>query len=316
MDGQLLDQLRAITAEEQAILDGRTTIDRGLYMAGTQDVINSRKLLAAGKLITLRTHTRFIRFPEHAHDFVEVVYMCAGETRHIVNGQAITLKQGELLFLGQRAAHEIDRAEAEDVAVNFIVLPEFFSDTLMAIGEEASPLRHFLVDCLFGRNIGPGYLHFRVAEDRPIQNLVENLLFTLIRETPSRRTVSRMTMTLLFMQLLGHTDKLSWSGQDEVILEVMRYVEENYARGSLTEIAERLSWEISRLSREIHRKTGKTYIQLVQEKRLTQAAFLLRTTDRNVDDVALAVGYENMSYFHRIFRETYGVSPRNYRNAK
>jgi AraC-like DNA-binding protein len=128
--------------------------------------------------------------------------------------------------------------------------------------------------------------------------------------------MSRMTMTLLFMQLLGHTDKLSWSGQDEVILDVMRYVEEQYAQGSLTELADRLHWDVTRLSREIHRKTGKTYIQLVQEKRLTQAAFLLRTTDRNVDDVASAVGYENMSYFHRIFRETYGMSPRNYRIAK
>ena len=316
MDKQLLDQLRAITEEEQAILDGRTTIDRGLYMTGNQPVVNSKKLLAAGKLITLRTHTRFIQFPEHGHDFVEVVYMCAGKTRHIINGQTITLNQGELLFLGQRVSHEICRAEAEDVAVNFIVLPEFFSDTLMAIGEEASPLRHFLVDCLFGRDIGPGYLHFRVAGDRPVQILVENLLFTLIRDVPNRRTMSRMTMTLLFMQLLGHTDKLSWSGQDEVILDVMRYVEEQYAQGSLTELADRLHWDVTRLSREIHRKTGKTYIQLVQEKRLTQAAFLLRTTDRNVDDVASAVGYENMSYFHRIFRETYGMSPRNYRIAK
>ena len=81
MDARLLEQLRAITPEEQAILDGRTTIDRELYMSGNQPVINSKKLLAAGKLITLRTHTRFIRFPEHSHDFVEVVYMCAGKTR-------------------------------------------------------------------------------------------------------------------------------------------------------------------------------------------------------------------------------------------
>ena len=316
MDIQLLNQLRAITEEERSILDGRTTIDRGLYMTGSQDVINSQKLLAAGKLITLRTHTRFIHFPEHTHDYVEVVYMCAGRTQHIVNGKAITLKQGELLFLGQRARHEVCKAEAGDVAVNFIVLPAFFSDTLMAISEEATPLRHFLVDCLFGRNIGPGYLHFQVAADQPIQNLVENLLFTLMRDTPSRRTVSQMTMTLLFLQLLGHTDKLAWDEQDEHILTVLRYVEENYAHGSLTEIAEQLHCEITGLSREIHRKTGKTYIQLVQEKRLTQAAFLLRTTDRNVDDVAAAVGYENMSYFHRIFRESYGVSPRHYRIAK
>lgn len=316
VDVQLLDQLRTITEEEQAILDGRETIDRGLYMAGNQDVINSQKLLAAGKLITLRTHTRFIHFPEHTHDYVEVVYMCTGSTRHLVNGKSVTLGQGELLFLGQRTSHEVCRTDAGDVAVNFIVLPEFFSGTLAAMGEMDTPLRHFLLDCLADRDYGPGYLHFRVSRDRPIQNLVENLLFSLLRDTPNRRTVSQMTMTLLFLQLTGHTDKLAWDGQEERVLAVLRYVETHYAHGSLTEIAQQLRCEITGLSREIHSKTGKTYIQLMQEKRLTQAAYLLRTTDRNVDDVASAVGYENMSYFHRIFREAYGVSPRHYRFAK
>ena len=313
MDEILLNQFRAITPEEQAILDGRTTIDRGIYMTGNQDVINSRKLLSDGKLITLRTHTRFIHFPEHTHDYVEVVYMCAGETRHIVNGKTICLKQGELLFLSQRARHEVCRADAEDVAVNFIVLPEFFSGTLSALGEDATPLRHFLVDCLFGQNYGPGYLHFQVTQDIPIQNLVENLLFTLTRNTPNRRTMSQMTMTLLFLQLMGHTDKLVLDNGEEVVLKLLRYVEENYARGSLTEAAGILGWDVPALSREIHKKLGKTYTELVQEKRLIQAAFLLRTTNRKVEDVALSVGYENMSYFHRIFREDYGMSPRHYR---
>lgn len=313
MDEILLNQFRAITPEEQAILDGRTTIDRGIYMTGNQDVINSRKLLSDGKLITLRTHTRFIHFPEHTHDYVEVVYMCAGETRHIVNGKTICLKQGELLFLSQRARHEVCRADAEDVAVNFIVLPEFFSGTLSALGEDATPLRHFLVDCLFGQNFGPGYLHFQVTQDIPIQNLVENLLFTLTRNTPNRRTMSQMTMTLLFLQLMGHTDKLVLDNGEEVVLKLLRYVEENYARGSLTEAAGILGWDVPALSREIHKKLGKTYTELVQEKRLIQAAFLLRTTNRKVEDVALSVGYENMSYFHRIFREDYGMSPRHYR---
>ena len=60
-------------------------------------------------------------------------------------------------------------------------------------------------------------------------------------------------------------------------------------------------------------RPARPYTQLVQEKRLAQAAFLLRNTDRNVDDIANAVGYENLGYFHRIFREGYGCSPREYR---
>ena len=197
MNDTILKHLCRITAEEQAILDGRTSIDRDIYMQGQGNTINAKKLLAAGKLITIRPHTRFIHFPEHTHDYVEMVYMCSGETTHIVNGKRICLEQGNLLFLSQSATHEICRAEEKDVAVNFIVLPDFFAASLAVIGEEETPLRKFLVDCLCGQNTGPGFLHFDVSGVVPIQNLVENLLWTLIRETPNKRKVSQMTMALL-----------------------------------------------------------------------------------------------------------------------
>lgn len=314
MEKPIWNQLTKITEEEQNILNGRTTIDRDIYMQGQRNIINAKKLLAAGKLITIRPHTRFIHFPEHTHDYVEVVYMCTGKTTHIVNGRYITLEQGDLLFLSQSATHEVCKAEETDVAVNFIVLPDFFTTTLSFIGEEETPLRKFLVDCLCGQNKGTGYLHFDVSGVKPIQNLIENLLWTLLNETPNKRKMSQMTMALLFLQLMGHTESLIYDDQeDAAVLRVLRYVETNYAHSSFAEITEELHYDPSWLSREIKRKTGKTYTQLVQEKRLAQAAFLLRNTDRNVSDIALSVGYENISYFHKIFADAYGKSPRHYR---
>ena len=315
MDVKLLEKLSVITAEEQEILDGRSDIDRSIYMQEQGSVINSRKLLAAGKLITIRPHTRFIHFPEHTHDYVEVIFMCAGRTTHIVNGRQIVLKHGDLLFLNQSVTHEVCRAEEGDVAVNFIVLPEFFSTPLSMIGEEETPLRRFLVDCLCGQNSSAGYLHFDVSEVKPIQNLLENLLWILIQETPTKQKISQTTMALLFMQLLGHTDTLATNDrEDAVIWKVLRYVESNYVGGTFTELVEKLHYDASWLSREIKRKTGKTYTQLVQEKRLAQAAFLLHNTDQRVSDIARAVGYENLSFFHRIFAENYGKSPKHYRD--
>lgn len=317
MNQEILKHLQGISDEEQAILDGRTTIDRDIYMQGQGNTVNAKKLLAAGKLITIRPHTRFIHFPQHTHDYVEVVYMCSGQTTHIVNGKTILLGQGDLLFLSQSATHEVCRAEETDVAVNFIVLPDFFATILSVIGEEETPLRKFLVDCLCGQNTGPGYLRFDVSDVKPIQNLIENLLWTLLQETPNKRKMSQMTMALLFLQLMGHTETLlTENGEDAAIFRVLRYVETNYTSGSLAELAQLLHYDISWLSREIKRKTGKTYTQLVQEKRLAQAAFLLRNTDRNVADVSVAVGYENVSYFHRIFWDAYGKSPKHYRDER
>ena len=148
----------------------------------------------------------------------------------------------------------------------------------------------------------------------PVQNLVENLLFTLMQDTPKKIKTNEMTMTLLFLQLMGLTDKLKTDDQDQAVaVKVLAYLESNYATGSLTDIAHQLHYDLYWLSREIKRSTGKTYTQLVQEKRLAQAAFLLKNTNRNIDDIANIVGYENIGYFHKIFRTSFGVSPRVYR---
>jgi len=54
MDPILYEKLCVITAEEREILDGRNDIDRNLYMQEQGSTVNSRKLLDAGKLITIR----------------------------------------------------------------------------------------------------------------------------------------------------------------------------------------------------------------------------------------------------------------------
>lgn len=316
MEHWIVSALSEVTDEEKRILDGEQTIDRGLYMHGRMDVINSRKLLSAGKLITLRPHTRFIHFPKHTHDYVEMVYMCRGSTKHIVNGETVQLECGELLMLNQSVTHEVCCAGLEDVAVNFIVLPEFFTQTISDIGEEETPLRRFLVDCLCDHNSAPGYLHFRVSGVKSIQNLIENLLSTLLSESTTKRRVSSLTMSLLFLQLMEHTDTLSVPTQEQAaVLQVLSYAEANYATGSLSEVAQQLDCDVAWLSREIKRKTGKNYTQLVQEKRLAQAAFLLKNTDRKISDISVAVGYENISYFHRLFFEAYQCSPKTFRDG-
>ena len=316
MHPEILQYLQTVTEEEQAILDGRTTIDRDLYMVSQENTVSRRKLLEEGKLITIRPHTRFIPFPEHRHDYVEMVYMCEGQTIHMVNGKQVRLRQGELLLLNQSVLHGVCKAELGDVAVNFIVVPSFFETALSAIGDEETPLRRFLVDCLCGQNTGPGYLHFQVSEVTPIQNNLENLLWTLLQATHNKRKLCQMMMALLFLQLLGHTETLATQDSEEAaVLKVLHYVESNYVTGSLSEAAKLLHYDMCWLSREIKRRTGKTYTRIVQEKRLAQAAFLLRNTRQNVADISVCVGYENISYFHRIFMEAYGKSPKHYRDG-
>ncbi len=316
MNAKLLEELKKITPEEQRILSGAGEIEKNIYMSAGADMVEAGKLLEAGKMIQVRPHTRFVYFPRHTHNYIEVIYMCSGSTHHVINGEDVILEQGELLFLSRKAVQEIYPAGENDIAVNFIVLPEFFEYGLNMMEPEENLLRSFVIDCLRGENEAAGYLHFKVADVLPVQNLVENLIWTVWNRQPNRRRTNQATMGLLFLQLMNCMDKLETdenAGQQKLMISVLSYIENNYKDGELTSLAESLHYDVYWLSREIKRRTGKTYTELVQAKRLSQAAFLLASTGMSVADVAVSVGYDNISYFHRIFQRKFGVTPRTYR---
>ena len=314
MTSEIIKVLSHITPEEREILAGRTDIDRSLYMDGSDDIIDAKKLLKRGRLLTIRPHTRFIAFPEHTHNYVEIVYMCQGSTTHTVNGTRIHLQEGELLMMGQGARQTVEPAGEPDIAVNLIVRPEFFRDTLPFLGEEPTPLRSFILDCLCeGKR--SGYLYFQVSDVLPVQNLMENLVWTQLNPPLNRRQILQGTMGMLFTNLMNYTERLRFeNSEEETIVSVLRYMEEHYRDGSLTDLSTALHYDLSVLSRLVKEKTGRTYTELLQEKRLNQACWMLDNSDVRVEEIGRAVGYENLSYFHRMFREQYGCSPKKYRD--
>lgn len=315
MREDLMRELRRVTEEEEQLLSGGQ-VDKSLYTSGGGFLIDSDKLLAKGKLITVRPHTRFAAFPMHTHNYVEIMYMCSGQTIHQIEGRPpLTLRTGELLFLNQHASHAVERAGEEDVGVNFIVLPQFFDVALNLIGTD-NVLGKFLLSGLRQSGGEMSCLHFRVAEAPTVQNLVENLVWSLVHPQPNARRINQATMGLLLLQLLNYTEDLEEASGNGAVLAALREIEENYRTADLTRLAAELHVSLPYLSAAVHRATGRTFKELLLEKRLSKAAQLLRETRLTTQDIILAVGYENTSYFYRAFRARFGVTPKDYRKKR
>lgn len=320
MQKELLDKLRVITEEEAKILDGNKKIEKDIYTAHNDFVIDSKKMLDSGKLIDIRPHTRFAHFPKHRHNYIEIVYMCSGQTTHIINDTSeVVLLAGDVLFLNQNAYQEIMPAGLDDIAVNFIVLPEFF-DSVFPMLDEENILRNFIIGNLRQDSGRIDYLHFKVADVLPVQNLIENLVWSILNKQANKRHMNQVTMGLLFLQLLNYTEKLDSSSpkqyEQNQVLKILQSIEENYQNISLTEIAESTNQSVYHLSRLIKENTGSTFKDLVQKKRLNQAVYLLTTTNLTVDDIIYRVGYENTSYFYRIFKKRYKMTPSEFRDRQ
>ena len=266
-----------------------------------------------GRRIALKVQPAGTHIGVHTREHAELLCMVKGSSRHRIGSQEVLLQEGELLLLGQNTPQELLPMEEDAIAVSLFIKKEFWVDILAFLGAEETPLREFVLRCL-GQETPYGYLHFHVAGIIPVQNLVENLLWHLLNNPDSRRAVPVYTVGLLFVQLLEESDKLTMGiREQQAVLGVLRYIERHYASGSLTHAAQLLHCDVTWLSREVKRRTGRTYTELVQDRRLHQAAWQLKNTRRKVDDIAVSVGYENISYFHRIFRKKYGMSPRQYR---
>jgi len=314
---ELIEKLKPISLEEKHILGGDNTVQKRLYTEGVRFVIEKEKMFAKGKLISIRPSTRFIHFPEHTHNYIEIVYMCSGSTCHIINGKTkIWLEAGDLLFLNQNARQEIMPAGEEDIAVNIMVLPEFFDRTFLMLQEEGV-LAEFLIETLKNKKRMADYLHFSVKDVLPVQNLVENLVWSLINDQPYKNNINQTTMGLLFLELQNHSHAINLSASEpyeqRLMFAALRYIEDHYKEASLQELSTLLKRPDYWVSKLIKRHTRQTFKQLVQRRRLMQANYLLLNTTLSVEDIITVVGYDNSSYFHSLFKKEFGVTPKTHR---
>ena len=70
MNQELLDKLKVISPEEEQILAGEMEVQKSIYTAADDIIVDGSQMLDAGKLIDIRPHTRFVHFPHHKHNYI------------------------------------------------------------------------------------------------------------------------------------------------------------------------------------------------------------------------------------------------------
>jgi two-component system, response regulator YesN len=101
-----------------------------------------------------------------------------------------------------------------------------------------------------------------------------------------------------------------------IVRRAKNLVRELYSQGiSLNEVALKVSVTSEYLSAQFHRTTGVTFSSYVRDYRVQKAKELLIGTNLKLHSVGEQVGYEDAKYFCRVFKETTGLNPSEYRKA-
>lgn len=136
-------------------------------------------------------------------------------------------------------------------------------------------------------------------EESPFQLIGHLFLFidSLIRSSASVTTQNGSTL------------------RDFYVKEALSYIEQNFQNPvTIEQLAASCGLNRSYFGKIFHESIGKSPQEFLISYRMTKAAELLKLTTLSIADVGNAVGYENQLHFSRAFKNTYGVSPRQWRN--
>ena len=142
-----------------------------------------------------------------------------------------------------------------------------------------------------------------------------------------RRTIVNLIHTHQMLRLkYGRNDQLEEqvdqvkmkSPDDQLLDRVMKVINKNISNSDLSVdgIAEEVGISRVHLHRKMKELTGQTPHDFIRNIRLKQAAKLLSSQNMNITEVMYACGFNNAASFSTIFKKFYGMSPREYMNAK
>lgn len=246
-------------------------------------------------------------FPEHHHDFHEIVIVEHGTGIHVFNGQPYTLSGGSVCFVRDHDRHLYEHTDNLCLTNVLYRAPDAFS---------------FLsgLDKLLPQERDGHYpSHWRVNQSvlQQVRVLIEQM--DALPQGDDPHAVANRE--IVFMQLLVLLRKSSLAegaaDNDARLNQLIAWLEDHYADEVCWEaIADRFSLSLRTLHRQLKQQTGLSPQRYLNRLRLIKARHLLRHSDESVTDIAYRCGFGDSNHFSTLFKREFCWSPRDVRQGR
>lgn len=277
--------------------------------------VDTKKMLINYSNFAVIKQDRFETVPLHVHDWLELIYVYSGSCTLTIEHTTVTVHTGQMILITQDTPHSVEKCLEDDILINFIIAKEYLNGAFFERLPQDKFLTRFLIETLNTQVQKKPFLLFAPKKQNRLASLANQFLCEFFSPSVTSDAMLDSFMTLLICELINvfqNTLTLEHSPEDS-IYAILRYIETNYMHCTLTSTAEFFNMHPNYLSSYIRKNTGKTYKQLIQSNRLSQAAKLLRSTLLPISEVSFAVGYQNISFFFQKFEQAYGCTPGEYR---
>lgn len=274
----------------------------------------------AGPLLTMpapvkfNTHHRKNTILRHDHIYYELMYVYSGEIVHTFDNEVITMRDGDLLIIAPGEFHTVEPCSEDAIAVNIICEKQFMETELHSLLTTCAAVTDLLSQLSPDRHI---FLPSR--SDPTSRTIAELLLSEFLDPDISSLNQIKSYLASLINSLYrvygmndGHVYLKSENGKGDISY-ILSYIQNHYATVTLSELARVFSYDNYYLSKVIRKQLGATFIELKHYFCIEEAKRLLRTSNLTVREICEQIGFNNMSYFYKIFAANCGLTPAEYR---
>jgi len=236
----------------------------------------------------------------------------AEKTFLIVDDDPATLEMHVRIVQSQLGAHRVLRArngrealelmqqQRPDLVLLDLMMPELDGFGVLEAMREKDGTRDIPVIVLTGQMLTEKEM---ARLNRGVVTVLGKGLFSV------EETLSHIDAALARKRKLG-------SEAQRLVRQAMAYVHEHYAEPiSRENLAHNLGMSSDYLTLCFRGEVGMTFIAYLNRYRVNQAKVLLAESDKNVTEIAMAVGFSDSGYFSRVFRRQVGISPDAYRRT-
>ena len=257
----------------------------------------------------------YISTPLHYHPHYELVWIKKGSGIRIVGDHVDRFKDGDMVLLGSNLPHvwENDNVYYEgnsDLNIDVFVVHfvDEIIDNLLKV-PELTGIKKILQKsqqglCIKGNtNIELGEMIERLFLSASIERIILFLrIFQLLQDTNDTRLLSSIDFTHFFNE--QKSDRLR---------KIYEFVGMNFNRNiQIEEISGIACMSPTAFCRYFKQKTGHSFISYVNNFRLGYAKNLLNSNEYKISTVAEMCGFQDISYFNRMFRQKNNMTPTEY----
>ena len=263
-----------------------------------------------------RSKTTF-DFPVHFHEEFELNFIMNGKgVKRVIGDHQEVIEDIELVLVGSNLphgwlTHEFNHANGtkviEEVTVQFH--KDLFDDNLLKRNQ-----LYFIRELFDKSSKGISFPKETALKLAPrFQNLVNKTGFESVLELLHILHELSITRNLRLLSDETFVDKkINYNSRRiEAVFEYMRGHFDKEI--TLSEVAKIAGMTDVSFSRFIKKRTGKTFIDSLNEIRLGHSARMLIDTTETISEIAYKCGFNNLSYFNRLFKAKKNTTPKQFR---